>query len=249
MLQNVTVCGKKSHPLDGAGGISPTVGPNVTKCHCGKNPVVHGFIRRTRRRRAPRLRPRGTGNHSKLHISASSPKLQNPPPPAWSCCSQLPLSGQQSPGKLHRRTQSSLIAMTTSPSPHTHARKSQPTRASSPLQRYTAHRRGSSEAVSGLGGRRAKKTPSLRLATAPSGALAEPPKRGKVRLAPHAQRRARKHARRVLACCNAPSPAPRHHRRPRFGISEHPPPLTSTVSVALNCTPLRLSRALQGAWP
>ena len=38
MLQNVTVCGKKSHPLDGAGGISPTVGPNVTKCHCGKKP-------------------------------------------------------------------------------------------------------------------------------------------------------------------------------------------------------------------
>jgi hypothetical protein len=219
---------------------------NVT---VGKNPVVRGFMPPHRRRRATRLRPRGTGNHSKLHISASSPKLQNPPPPAWSCCSQLPLSGQQSPRKLHRRTQSPLIAMPTSPLPHTHARKSQPTRASSPLQRYTAHRRGSSEAVSGLGGRRAKKTPSLRLATAPSGALAEPPKRGKVRLAPHAQRRARKHARRVLACCNAPSPAPRHHRRPRFGISEHPPPLTSTVSVALNCTPLRLSRALQGAWP
>ena len=138
--------------------------------------------------RAPRLRPRGTGNHSKLHISASPPKLQNPPPPAWSCCSQLPLSGQQSPSKLHRQTQSPLIAMPTSPSPHTHARKSQPNRASSPLQRYPAHRRGSSEAVSGLGGRRAKKPPSLRLATAPSGALAEPPKRGKVRLAPHAQR-------------------------------------------------------------
>jgi hypothetical protein len=199
--------------------------------------------RRTRRRRATRLLPRGTGNHSKLHISASSPKLQNPPPPAWSCCSQLPLSGQQSPGKLHRRTQSSLIAMTTSPSPHTHARKSQPTRASSPLQRYTAHRRGSSEAVSGLGGRRAKKPPSLRLATAPSGALAEPPKRGKVRLAPHAQRRARKHARRVLACCNVPSPAPRHHRRPRAGISEHPPPLTSTVSVRERVPPSPASNA------
>ena len=125
----------------------------------------------------------------------------------------------KSHGWWNRRTQSPLIAMPTSPSPHIHARKSQPTRASSPLQRYTAQRRGSSEAASGLGGRRAKKPPSLRLATAPSGALAEPTKRGKVRFAPHAQRRARKHARRVLACCNAPSPAPRHHRRPRAGIS------------------------------
>ncbi len=55
-----------------------------------------------------------------------------------------------------------------------HARGSQPVRASSPLQRCPAHRRGSSEATSGLGERRAKKPPSLRLATAPSSALAEP---------------------------------------------------------------------------
>ena len=57
------------------------------------------------------------------------------------------------------------------------ARESKPIRASSPLQRYPAHRRGSSEATSGLGGRRAKKPPGLRLATAHSGARAEPPNR------------------------------------------------------------------------
>jgi hypothetical protein len=132
--------------------------------------------------------------------------------------------------------------MPTSPAPHPHcegpngpwllcegpkramtrAMKSQPTttRASSPLQRYPAHRRGSSEAISGLGGRRAKKPPSLRLATVPSGAIAEPPKRGKVRLAPHAQRRARKHARArpgLLQCTltraqASPPPARRHLR-------------------------------------
>ena len=83
----------------------------------------------------------------------------------------------------------------------------------------------------------------MQLATAPSGALAEPPKRGKVRLTPHAQRRARKHARRVLACCNAPSPAPRHHRRPRAGTSEHPPPLASTVSVRERVPPSPASAA------
>ena len=123
------------------------------------------------RRRAPRASvspaARGSGNPSKLNISANPPKFRRLPRPTWSCRSQLQLSGQQSPSKLHQRSQSPIIAIRTSPTRHTHARNSQPPRASSPLQRYPEHRRGSSEATSSLGGRRTNKPPSLRLATAP----------------------------------------------------------------------------------
>jgi len=138
-------------------------------------PPIHNQHRRaSARRRASAARPHGSGNRGKPNISVTPPKLRNPPPPAWSCRSRLSLSVQQSPSRLHRRSHSPIIATRTSPTRLTHARNSQPPRASSPLPRYPVHRRGSSEATSGLGGRRAKKPPSLRLATAPSSALAEP---------------------------------------------------------------------------
>ena len=51
------------------------------------------------------------GNPSKLNISANPPKFRKLPPPAWSCRSQLQLSGRQPSGKSHQRPQSTRIAL------------------------------------------------------------------------------------------------------------------------------------------
>ena len=243
---------------------------NQTPAVLGKSLPPYGCTRSRRRRAAhsqccSRTR---SGNPSKLNISAKPLKLRDPPPPAWSCCSQLPLPGQQSPSKLHRRSQSPIIAIHTAPLPPHHTRRTQPTRASSPLQRYPAHRRGSSEATSGLGGRRTKKPPSLRLATAPSGALAEPlnaercasPRTSKARArktCPRASWPAATHSHslpgtyRARAAQLVPSPPPAcwHLRASAAAGVDGERPRARPASASLRCLPLLIAPSTRTSFP
>ncbi len=76
--------------------------PSLTHPTSSPPPLPSGAARAP----APRLR-----RHSKLNISANPPKFRKLPPPAWSCRSQLQLSGQQHSSKPHHRPQSPRIAL------------------------------------------------------------------------------------------------------------------------------------------